>query len=618
MNKAEYMKELIEKLNGFDEELMQEIVSDYEEHFANGAEKGKSEEEVIAELGSVDELLDELQEFQQETAKSHVKMPVKKQEQEKTVWESTQVAVVEVVQSEKQEASQTVESEQKVNEENTESSEQSRNEKRVDSDSWKHTIHSMGEKISKEMDEAVRQAQKALDKIDLNETIRQAQEALNNIDFDAIKDKIADINVDFSNMKNWKFTSGNFNNEETEDDDIVADVWTDEEDLDDVEEEDWTEEWELQEDEEDDEKEEQDEDERDRCVSVTESVSENTDSSDTSKCKKLVIDGKIADVFLVGTDEPEIKVEYENYGSLKDAMQYPFFSYQKGDTFYAGVKANIAKKIGFFQFSSATPHIELKIKVPKNLLSVEVQTASGDIVTKCIKGKNLQFGTKSGDISLLDVEEDMITVSAMSGDICVKNVNAAKLEVSSKSGDISLNNTIADIASVHSVSGDVVGMELEGKKLQFGVTSGDIGLNQVQCENFGMQSVSGDVAARNVTGETIQTSSVSGGIMIWGSAKKYHLSTTSGEMVVRLDRAAEVVASSISGSCELALPKSEEGYAVHFFSTSGGCDMKNEELCTEIKEQNGPGHRSKEIRIGNGQYSVSLRSVSGSANIKVM
>ena len=71
MKREEYMGALKSALTGFDEELVQEIVSDYEERFRIGQEKGKTEEQVIAELGSIKDLVDELGEMQQgaETAR---------------------------------------------------------------------------------------------------------------------------------------------------------------------------------------------------------------------------------------------------------------------------------------------------------------------------------------------------------------------------------------------------------------------------------------------------------------------------------------------------------------------------------------------------------------------
>lgn len=65
MKKEEYMGALQSALTGFDEELAQEIISDYEERFRIGTEKGKTEEEIIQELGSIKDLVEELGEIQQ-------------------------------------------------------------------------------------------------------------------------------------------------------------------------------------------------------------------------------------------------------------------------------------------------------------------------------------------------------------------------------------------------------------------------------------------------------------------------------------------------------------------------------------------------------------------------
>ena len=67
MKRDEYIGALKSALVGFDEELVQEIVNDYEERFRVGLEKGKTEEQVVQELGSIKDLVDELGEMQQGT-----------------------------------------------------------------------------------------------------------------------------------------------------------------------------------------------------------------------------------------------------------------------------------------------------------------------------------------------------------------------------------------------------------------------------------------------------------------------------------------------------------------------------------------------------------------------
>ena len=62
MTKSEYMEALQNKLECFNRELQQEIMEDYEQHFAEGIAAGKSEEEIMAELGSIEDMISELPE----------------------------------------------------------------------------------------------------------------------------------------------------------------------------------------------------------------------------------------------------------------------------------------------------------------------------------------------------------------------------------------------------------------------------------------------------------------------------------------------------------------------------------------------------------------------------
>ncbi len=69
MNKAEYMEALRERLQYYNKALETEILEDYEQHFAEGLAEGRSEEEIIAELGNIEDML---QEFSQEDLKQEL------------------------------------------------------------------------------------------------------------------------------------------------------------------------------------------------------------------------------------------------------------------------------------------------------------------------------------------------------------------------------------------------------------------------------------------------------------------------------------------------------------------------------------------------------------------
>lgn len=64
MSKQKYMHDLWDALCEFGPEIRDEIINDYEDHFADGLEKGKSEEQIVEELGSIEELVGELRDLQ--------------------------------------------------------------------------------------------------------------------------------------------------------------------------------------------------------------------------------------------------------------------------------------------------------------------------------------------------------------------------------------------------------------------------------------------------------------------------------------------------------------------------------------------------------------------------
>lgn len=71
MTKSEYMKILQEKMQRYNIAVEQEILEDYEQHFAEGLAQGHTEEEIIAELGNIDDML---QEFSQEDLKQELEI----------------------------------------------------------------------------------------------------------------------------------------------------------------------------------------------------------------------------------------------------------------------------------------------------------------------------------------------------------------------------------------------------------------------------------------------------------------------------------------------------------------------------------------------------------------
>ena len=71
MNKEEYMRILKERLERFSQELQDDILEDYEQHFTEGQKQGRSEEEIIRELGNIEEMIQELSDVDDESYKEN-------------------------------------------------------------------------------------------------------------------------------------------------------------------------------------------------------------------------------------------------------------------------------------------------------------------------------------------------------------------------------------------------------------------------------------------------------------------------------------------------------------------------------------------------------------------
>ena len=94
MTKAEYMELLRKNLERFSKELQEEILEDYNQHFAEGEKQGKTDEEIIRELGNIDEMIQGLSEVDGENTRGSA--PSESVEKEKRYQYSGEYRAVEL------------------------------------------------------------------------------------------------------------------------------------------------------------------------------------------------------------------------------------------------------------------------------------------------------------------------------------------------------------------------------------------------------------------------------------------------------------------------------------------------------------------------------------------
>lgn len=90
MTKSEYMNALREKLQHYNRAVEMEILEDYEQHFAEGLAAGRREEDIIAELGNIEDML---KEFSEEDMKQELEI-VESQANQSNSYEQLYQAVV--------------------------------------------------------------------------------------------------------------------------------------------------------------------------------------------------------------------------------------------------------------------------------------------------------------------------------------------------------------------------------------------------------------------------------------------------------------------------------------------------------------------------------------------
>jgi len=66
MKREQYLKLLEERMNGYDRRFTEDIIESFRQHFIDGEEEGKTDEEIIGHLGSVDEVMENVRELRQE------------------------------------------------------------------------------------------------------------------------------------------------------------------------------------------------------------------------------------------------------------------------------------------------------------------------------------------------------------------------------------------------------------------------------------------------------------------------------------------------------------------------------------------------------------------------
>ncbi|MFU0828775.1 MAG: DUF4097 domain-containing protein [Lachnoclostridium sp.] len=581
MNKNEYLNALKEALKDIDESVMEEIVTDYEEHFRIGLENGKSEEEICKELGAINDLAEEIREVYNTKKNTDKKTDDKSNEESINNEDSNEENV----------------NEKNVNEEKKTSEEQ--NGSRNIFKEWYSHINIDGEKISDVINSALDTAGDAISKIDVNEigrtiksTLEQATSTLNNFadnylknqgmgPFEFNKKHAEGYTENVSKSYDANRESQNPANE-TVKNNVSYDACSDNEDTEEKREvsenKESKDEFENSQGQSSDHKE---------TVNDEKTLKEETSNiADTSQNRlNLVVDGICADLIVEKSTNGKLNLFYENNGNERQKQLYEFYSYKEENTVYAGIR-RVGKTV--FLFNTKLYTIRIYIEIPDNTGEVNLRTASGDIKLTNVNGESITANAASGDILLDRVNTSDLRIKASSGDINLDEVNSNRVRAESSSGDIEVNNLEAKFLSLRSSSGDIVirnikadvadcsplsgDLEIDGmitSECKIRSTSGDIKICDFTMNNADVSSISGDINMNLVVGDGLRVVNGSGDVSAEVNVKRGHASSRSGDVKVICNGDIILESESTSGNINITLKNYNNGYNITSKTTSG-------------------------------------------------
>ncbi len=421
MTKQEYMDQLKEKLKIFDDELAKEIVDDYESHFHDGNANGRSEEEICEELGTIDEVVEELKQLYQ---------PKQKQESGNKNKSSFSFNVGDIINDTLNKAGNFADT----------------IIKEIKSGDALNKAGNFADSIAKGIKDGINKTVYATHPKDDEVEVERMKENTETCKRAVIDAGCADVTVDYSENQEFHieyFNHGNMKEQmlyhfygEQKGDTFHGRI-----------------------------------------------VKEEGKSGFFQKMSSPDIEINIKvpkgfEFIEIQTSSGEVRAEHLNIGEMRvvtasgDIIQEEIeitrcqLESASGEVKIKGMKAKI------LQFNTKSGDIILENCVSEN---GDFRSLSGEVQGKEIHILNFEASTASGDNRFEKVIADTVHLSSKSGDVFLENSTVKEVRANSVSGDAEIENVIAEKLYITSVSGDTE-IRAKSNSIQAQSTSGDIGV----------------------------------------------------------------------------------------------------------------------------------------------
>lgn len=203
------------------------------------------------------------------------------------------------------------------------------------------------------------------------------------------------------------------------------------------------------------------------------------------------IESPSIDIKLTASNQENITAELKGNVDKKTKNSYELIVKENGNE--VDILVEVDDKFHFALFSITS--IALEVKVPEELYEkINIETSSGDVVTKSFESKALNIQTSSGDVNVKDSKIDNeIKIQSSSGDVITSDIQANKVEIDTESGDVMIDDQDSKHTQLHTSSGDIVLNEVNGD-IVVEASSGDIAINNSEpLGNIDANSSSGDI-----------------------------------------------------------------------------------------------------------------------------
>ena len=366
--------------------------------------------------------------------------------------------------------------------------------------------------------------------------------------------------------------------------------------------------------------------------------------------RHIVVDSKSADVEIYPSKDQTFTYHYVNEGSAGSKIIYRCEKRISQGTLILNIVRN--EKVSRKNHSSIlggvfgeNPDLRLTLYLPKWAEALEVSGKSGDIKMENISIPTLKLKSMSGDLSLRQVNADKCMPESMSGDVDIRDgifdyvlaasksgdaqglrIKAEKAAfksmsgdakfkeaefgeavVSSMSGDAQGYNSRSKIISVSSMSGDAYVRELSTEDAKISSQSGDAGAEAVTSEHLLITVSSGDLEGKEISAKMLKASVVSGDMSIRGHADQMSLSTGSGDVVIVQEGDTKASINTRSGEVHFHLKNNGAGFASKV-STHGNTSYNYADL--HLTDAANGIHR-----YGKEGSSLEIKSISGDITI---